>query len=142
MSINSQGWAQIGMAALSVYTGGATGAAGMAGAGGGGLFGAPSSSGSSGFSGGIGSGQDGSGWAVNFRGTQTATSTPTRTTSYSDSVGQMPAQGARQPQPLVTQAGDWQGLPFVAQSGGAMGQNWTWWVLGGLGLLAVWRLKK
>lgn len=144
MAFDSRGWAQIGMSALSAYTGGAAGMAGAAG--GGGMFGAPSSSGSSGFSGGIGSGLDGSGWAVNFSGSQTATSTPTRTTNYSDSVATMPRQS--QPQPMVQPLPDWQGLPFVASSGNGIaggafaGNNWMWWALGGLGLLAVWRLKK
>lgn len=87
---------------------------------------------SSATSGGMGNGLDASGWAVNFRGVQSASSTPSR--SYSS------------PQPLVQQQADWQGLPFVAGPGSSVpqmaGGNWMWWALGGLALVAVWRLKK
>jgi hypothetical protein len=144
MAINSQGWAQLGMTALSAYTGVPL-SAGASRGGGGSLFGAPSESTSSGFSGGIGSGLDGSGWAINFRGTQTATSSPTRVTDYSNGDARMP-QG--QQQPVVMREPDAHGLPFMASgqtSGPALagGNNMLLWVaLGGLALVAVWRLKK
>lgn len=86
---------------------------------------------SSATSGGFGNGLDASGWAVNFRGQQNATSTPSR--SYSTA------------QPVVQPMQDWTGLPFVGPSAAmqaAGGSNWMWWAVGGLGLLAIWRLKK
>lgn len=146
MSLNSQDWTQIAATAVSMYTGGAYGAAAGSAGRGGGVFGAPSNAQSSGFSGGIGSGLDSSGWAVNFRGTQTATSSPTRVTDYSDA--QMPG-APQQAQPPVVRVPDRAGLPFVGQPGQVAGQfagiggnNLTWVALGVLGLAVVWRLKK
>jgi hypothetical protein len=102
------------------------------------VFGAPS--GASGFSGGIGSGLDSSGWAVNFRGNQSASSTPTRITENSaNGSATMPPSGM----PLVRQPADYQGLPFMAEGGGGMGGNTLMLLaLGGLALVVVWRLKK
>lgn len=102
------------------------------------MFGAPS--GASGFSGGIGSGLDGSGWAVNFRGNQSASSTPTRITENSaNGSATMPGGGGM---PLVRQPADYQGLPFVAEGGGMGGNTMMLLALGGLALVVVWRLKK